>query len=921
MESIFQKSKYLVLILSSFFMWEAAVSAAEKSAEEHTITFRAQGMPTPTQVDIGSVAMREVVRVYMDQNPHLRIEAFAMPAVGGTSSMDSGPLMAISAGVPPHAIYVNFRQSSTYIKQGFLEPMEILLARVTSENERVRQADDKGNWLEDPTEEEVEAMLEQIKARVLDRVWPVVYRPENLGNTGKHHVWALPIGNLVQALYYRKDLFHAAGLDPEKPPQDWEELLEYSRILTIPEKSQFGMLFPLGHAISWGAYFLLVSNGAEAMHMDENGRWGAAFNSPQAAESIYYFWRLMREPFERDGKIIVGAAGLHGNATVEWNRGKVAMRAATLDSDMLGTINPQLVGIAPLPKSPIGSQGGEVNARMLGVFTGSTPEQKIEVARFIWFLTSDEAHAIRTRVFVDNGYGQFVNPDMLQKFGYESYLKRVPQNWRRAYEIAVASGVPEPYGDNTQNIYRFMSRPINEVLEMDLSKMTRESAIAMIEGMLDKTVQEVNHDVLLQLTPEQQSFRNTIAWIVIASVAAMFVFGFIHIWKYFSAVSGPSQARGHWRKYIWGYLLVIPGVVLVLMWSYLPLIIGGFSIAFMDYRIVQDSIWVGVQNFANVLFDERFWSSLGRTFYFVSLTIGLGFWPPILLAILLQEVPTNFAKYFYRTIFYLPSVLIGVVVMFLWMQLYNPGENGILNQLLMSLNNLGPISATLLKWMFLLLWLSFLGVLIWLPVRLEEMSRSMKVLLWIIGGALTFLTLSPVISPAFSGHFSEAAGAIGSLFGRFNIEPLRWTQSPDMAMLCIIIPGIWASTGPGCIIYLAALKSVPDELYEAAEIDGAGHWHKIFYIVLPRLKYLIVIQFVAAVISAFKGGEEMILVMTGGGPLDATTILSLEIFFRTFVELNFGLGTAMAWIIGALLIAFTAYQLKLLSRAEFKAAG
>lgn len=921
MESIFQKSKYLVLILSSFLICGGPAVAEDEEATQSHITFRAQGLPTPTQVDIGAVASREVLRAYLERNPHVKIEPFTMPAVGGTSSMDSGPLMAISAGVPPHAIYVNFRQSSTYIKQGFLEPLEILLARVTSENERVRQTDDKGNWLEDPTEEEINLMLGQIRERVQDRVWPVVYRPENLGNQGQHHVWSLPIGTLVQALFYRKDLFHASGLDPDRPPQNWEELLEYSRALTIPEKSQYGMLFGHGHGISWSAYFLLVSNGAEAMRMDEEGRWSAAFNSRQAAESIYFFWRLLREPFERDGKIIVGGAGLHGNATQDWNRGKVGMRASTLDVDMLGTINPQLVGIAPLPESPIGGQGGEVNARMLGVFTGSTPEQKLEVARFIWFFTSDEAHEIRTRVFVENGFGQFVNPDLLVKYGYESYLKRIPPSWRRAYEIALASGVPEPYGDNTQNIYRFMSRPINEVLEMNLVGQDKDEVIAMIEGMLDRTVQEVNHDVLLQLTPEEQSFRNSIAWIVILAVATVFVFGFVHIWKYFTEVSGPAHAKGHWKKYIWGYLLVLPGVLLVLMWSYLPLLIGGFSIAFMDYRVVQDSIWVGVQNFANVLFDDRFWSSLWRTFYFVALTIGLGFWPPILLAILLQEVPTNFAKYFYRTVFYLPSVLIGVVVMFLWMQLYSPGPNGILNQLLMSLNNLGAFPATMLKWMFLLLWGSFLAVLIWLPIRLEEMTRPLKVSLWVVGGALTFVTLSPVISPIFNGHFAEAAGVLGSLFGKFNIEPLRWTQSPDMAMLCIIIPGVWASTGPGCIIYLAALKSVPDELYEAAEIDGAGHWHKIFYIILPRLKYLIVIQFVAAVISAFKGGEEMILVMTGGGPNDATTILSLEIFFRTFVELNFGLGTAMAWIIGALLIAFTAYQLKLLSRAEFKAAG
>jgi len=157
--------------------------------------------------------------------------------------------------------------------------------------------------------------------------------------------------------------------------------------------------------------------------------------------------------------------------------------------------------------------------------------------------------------------------------------------------------------------------------------------------------------------------------------------------------------------------------------------------------------------------------------------------------------------------------------------------------------------------------------------------------------------------------------------GRFNIEPLRWTASPELAMLCVVIPTVWASAGPGCILYLAALKTVPDDLYEAADIDGASNWHKVFYIVLPRLKYLIMIQFIAAVIGAFKGGAEFVLILTGGGPQDATMLLALEIFIQTFLDLKYGIGTAMAWLLGGLLIGFTAYQLKLLSNAEFKSAG
>jgi multiple sugar transport system permease protein len=114
---------------------------------------------------------------------------------------------------------------------------------------------------------------------------------------------------------------------------------------------------------------------------------------------------------------------------------------------------------------------------------------------------------------------------------------------------------------------------------------------------------------------------------------------------------------------------------------------------------------------------------------------------------------------------------------------------------------------------------------------------------------------------------------------------------------------------------------VPDELYEAAVIDGAGFWHRIFYIVLPRLKFLVVINLIMAMVAAFKGGADQILVMTGGGPNEATTTLSLRIFYKTFMDLEYGIGTAMSWMMGGILIGFTAYQMKMLSNAEFKAQG
>lgn len=884
-------------------------------AGEGPVTIRAQGVPSAAETGINARIGRLVLKSFLEQHPDIEIEPFLMPEIGGVAAMDSGPLMAIAAGIPPHVIYVNFRMSSTFLNQGFLAPMEVLLARINSANPLTREVDSAGRWRADPSEAEVASALAQIRERIPDRVWPVIYR-EDFHHPGRKHVWSLPTSVLVKALFYRKDLFIEAGLDPERPPQTWDELLEYARALRVPEKSQYGMYFSMGSGISYRIYSLLVTNGARAVEQDEDGVWRAVFDSREAAEAILFFWRLVREPFERDGRVIDQACAFDaGQAWLAWQRGQVGMQFSYLDDKFMAQVNPQMVGIAPVPASPRGSGASDLNAAMLGVFSGSSPQQQLAAMRYIWFRTGVEGRKIFTRTMVENGYGRFVNPDLLEEFGYTRLLEQIPEGWYDAFRNALANGVPEPYGRNTQAIYRWMSEPINRAVYAPLGAMEEEEALAQVMAWSSETVEEFNRKVLGHLPPAEMRQRRMVGSAIMLLVAFAFATSMWRVWRHFSLVADAGGAGGgsgqHTRR--WGYALLIPAMALVVGWMYLPLFVGGITMAFMDYRLILDSSFVGVDNFANALFDERFWTALGRTFYFVLLTIGLGFWPPILLAILLQEIPTNTAKYVYRTIFYLPAILSGLVVMFLWKQFYEPGSEGVLNQLIMSVNGLGPVPATLLKWALLAFWVAFLGTLVYLPIRVNEMSKLFKGLIWVVAAGGIWITLKPLWS-------APGLSALQGLVGSFEVAPMGWLTDPATAMLCIVIPHVWAASGPGCILYLAALKSIPEELYEAAEIDGASTWHKVCYIVLPRLKYLIIIQFIWAVIGAFKGGAEMILVMTAGGPLDATTILSLEIFFTTFMDLNYGLGTAMAWMLGALLIGFTAYQMKMLSQAEFRTA-
>jgi len=259
----------------------------------------------------------------------------------------------------------------------------------------------------------------------------------------------------------------------------------------------------------------------------------------------------------------------------------------------------------------------------------------------------------------------------------------------------------------------------------------------------------------------------------------------------------------------------------------------------MDYRLMGERSWVGLDNFINVILDQQFQQSVIATLKYVSVALGLTFVAPIILAIMLSEIPK--LKQTFRTVFFLPQVSSGVVVMLLWKQFYEGSAQGLLNRI-------------------------------------------------VIG----------------------AAGLFGA-----EVTPIDWLGNEFWAPICVVLPILWAGTGMASLIYLAALKTVPDELYEAAEIDGASLWQKIRHITLPILYPLIVINFVGAFIGTFHQMQN-IFVMTGGAA--GTRVLSLHIWYTAYADLKFGPATATAWVLGSVLIGFTVWQLRILRRVEFRRA-
>ncbi len=102
--------------------------------------------------------------------------------------------------------------------------------------------------------------------------------------------------------------------------------------------------------------------------------------------------------------------------------------------------------------------------------------------------------------------------------------------------------------------------------------------------------------------------------------------------------------------------------------------------AFQEYHIVGESSWSGLDNFILVATDSAFWKAWGRTLYYVGLTLLLGFLTPVLLALMLAEIPKG--KIFFRTLYFLPHLTSALVIALLWKLMYDPTENGMLNQFL-----------------------------------------------------------------------------------------------------------------------------------------------------------------------------------------------------------------------------------------------
>jgi len=137
-------------------------------------------------------------------------------------------------------------------------------------------------------------------------------------------------------------------------------------------------------------------------------------------------------------------------------------------------------------------------------------------------------------------------------------------------------------------------------------------------------------------------------------------------------------------------------------------------------------------------------------------------------------------------------------------------------------------------------------------------------------------------------------GALNAILNGVGIPSLQWLDSPQTAMLCLVLPGV-IMFGPG-LVYIASLQSIPDELYEAAHIEGAGIWQKIWYVTLPRIRPIIAMMLIFGVIGALQIFE-LPFIMTRGGPGTATTTVVMRVYTLAFNSFRMDKATALSIVL------------------------
>lgn len=164
------------------------------------------------------------------------------------------------------------------------------------------------------------------------------------------------------------------------------------------------------------------------------------------------------------------------------------------------------------------------------------------------------------------------------------------------------------------------------------------------------------------------------------------------------------------------------------------------------------------------------------------------------------------------------------------------------------------------------------------------------------------------VAIVFSWLFSYRLGIVNFILSRVGIQGPNWLGDPNVVLWTLVLMSLWGA-GSGAVIFLAALQGVPQSLYEAAELDGAGGFRKFWHITIPLISPVIMFSVITGVIGTFQTFTISYL-MTGGGPGYATLFYLLYLYRNAFNWFEMGYASALAWVLFLIILFFTLILLR-----------
>jgi multiple sugar transport system permease protein len=296
-----------------------------------------------------------------------------------------------------------------------------------------------------------------------------------------------------------------------------------------------------------------------------------------------------------------------------------------------------------------------------------------------------------------------------------------------------------------------------------------------------------------------------------------------------SILKGKKRLNSRKKEALTAYGFILPNFLGLTIFVFFPMVYA-FYVSLHEWNLLSpDKVFIGLENYKELLADKKWWASVGRTLLFTIIYVPALYCFSLFFAVILNSLKQKYQG-IARTLFLFPFAITSVISAIIWMFLYDP-RHGVFNKVLTAL----------------------------------------------------------------------------------GFDKLEFLGSTDQAMVSIIVVVLWINLGYNMIIFMAAIKDIPKEYYEAATIDGGSKWKLFRHITFPLIKGTSAFILVVTTIASFTVFDQ-IMVMTKGGPASATEVSVLYIYKQGFQFFNMGYASALAVVLFIIIFLLSLIQLKFYTR-------